>query len=173
LKDDLPLPVSSWNGVIQVIDMRSIKRSHQVIEAKGVNLFAILIGYEEVFNDPEEPFNTNGDMKFLLHLSFKGLFRRFEQFNPPARKCPHPDMGFPLKQDTVFIEYDCRSTATEAPIAGLKSGHWLSSIGSSSGTICKNHLKSIVDYYVKVYGDDGLDAKSILRLSRQGITPQR
>ena len=73
-----------------------------------------------------------------------------------------------ILQTEMMCVYDgCKNTASFTLATPLENGHL------DVAPICKNHLKSIVDYYVKVHGDDGLDARSILRLSAQGITPKR
>jgi hypothetical protein len=72
-----------------------------------------------------------------------------------------------LQTEMTCVFDGCKNTARFTLATPLETGHL------DVAPICKNHLKSIVDYYVKAHGDDGLDAMAILRLSRQGITPQR
>ncbi len=68
----------------------------------------------------------------------------------------------------LMCMYDgCKNTASFTLATPLETGHL------DVAPICKIHLKGIVDYYVRVYGYDGLDSGVIARLKAQGITPQR
>jgi hypothetical protein len=72
-----------------------------------------------------------------------------------------------LQTEMACVYEGCKNTAIFTLATPLETGHL------DVAPICKNHLKSIVDYYVRVHGYDGLDAKSILRLGALGITPKQ